>query len=443
MKKIEMYLSVGNDNGNSEHDLVIDGELICQPNVFAKVKELPNLDEVNPEYVVKNIDSNLIVTINSPSVNPGLYYVGDYARKSRHRTHDIKVGAENSKVDSDVPVVNTLGQIAGYAVQKAYKDNPNLEIEIEVKVDMSTELPVTQYSNENAKKFAEKFMKDNKHQVTVHVGTKRVNVNVLFEFVKVLPESVPLVFRLQKLNKKRLEKIEDEKERENFAKLIEEMFKEFNERYNSVEEKEGDKVKNIVKDDFIDGSYFKKKKILHISVGEGTTEYPKTNDIVFDPEFIEGSNNGVGHAIKEALTPFKKEFKFRTFTRQDYSNQLRDPNEKFHAEAMEYVETHLENEAEDILWYAKDEVEKANNDIDIICVHGGGSILMKDYLADELYNFGKETRIKIFYVPEKFAVTLEAWGMHEFTNSKLFKMLKEKHQASNNIENKDVETQNN
>ena len=30
-----MYLKIANDNGNSEQDLIIDDELIQQPNVFA------------------------------------------------------------------------------------------------------------------------------------------------------------------------------------------------------------------------------------------------------------------------------------------------------------------------------------------------------------------------------------------------------------------------
>lgn len=389
-------IKVGNDNGNSEHDIIIENTLISQPNVFARVRELPNLDDINVENAIRNIENNLIVTINSPSVAPSAYYVGEYARKSRERIVDIKVGAENSKLDSDVPVVNTLGQIAGYVVKKAYSENSEIPSDISVSVDMTTALPVTQYSKKNADEFAEKFTRD-KHMVTVNAGTKRINVTIEFSFVKVLPESVPTIFRLQKLDS------DDPNTKDILA---------------SFEKKYG--LSNL------DGSFFKNKKVLHIAIGEGTTEYPLTEDIAFNPQFIQGSNNGVGHAIKDALTPFKNEFKLRTFTRQDFSHQLKVQTEKYHVDALAYAKPFLESEADHILDIAKDEAEKANNDIDIIMVHGGGSILMKEYLIKQLYSFGDTARIQVLYIPEPHCVTLEAYGLYDFTDSPIFSKLKEK-----------------
>ena len=46
-----MHLLVGNDNGNAEQDMVINGRRISAPNVFARVGKLVNLDELNPEHV--------------------------------------------------------------------------------------------------------------------------------------------------------------------------------------------------------------------------------------------------------------------------------------------------------------------------------------------------------------------------------------------------------
>lgn len=393
---IKYAIKVGNDNGNSEHDIIIDNVLITQPNVFARVREIPNLDDVNIESAIKTIENNLIVTINSVSVAPSVYYIGEYARRSRERIVDIKVGAENSKLNSEVPVVNTLGQIAGYAVKKAYNENGEVPSDITVDVDMTTALPVTQYSKKNANEFAEKFTRD-KHMVTVNAGTKRINVTIEFSFVKVLPESVPTIFRLQKL------KSDDS--------VTKDILGGFETKYGLSS---------------LDGSFFKSKKVLHVAIGEGTTEYPLTEDIAFNPQFIEGSNNGVGHAIKDALTPFKNEFKLRTFTRQDFSHQLKNNDEKYHVDALDYAKPYLESEAAQILDIAKDEAEKANNNIDLIMVHGGGSILMREYLLEELYSFGESTRIKVLYIPEPHCVTLEAEGLYDFTDSPIFAKLKEK-----------------
>lgn len=416
-KKVEMFLEVGNDNGNSEHDIVIDGELIQQPNVMTRVRNLPLLDEINVQYVAKNIYDNLITTISSPSVRAGSYFVGKYALGSGGRIRNIEVGIDNSKVNSDVVIVNTLSQIAGHAVRKAFLQGEDLSnIELSVKVDMTTALPVTQYSKSTAELFIDKFMKD-KHMVTVHVGNINIIVHIKFEFARVLPESVPATFALQNMKlvlKQDTELTEDEKKHN---KKINDLFGDFNETFKNPEK-------------FIDGNYFVNKRILHVGIGEGTTEYPLTKDIVFDPNFIKGSDNGIGHAIDKALPEFKNEYGLIDYSRQKYSEVLRDKSHKYHEVAMDIVEGYIEEESEEILHNVKTEIQRANNEVDIVMVYGGGSILMKDYLKSKLEFLCDRANIKLFYVPEKFAVTLEGLGMYEFTKGKIFKKLKEKYVMS-------------
>ena len=104
-----MQFMVANDNGNSEQDLIINGQKISAPNVFARVGKLTNLDELNPEYVLKNIHDNLIV-----SVDGALYYVGAYAMSSGQHCRSITVGVDNDKVSSDIVYVNTLAHGNGH-----------------------------------------------------------------------------------------------------------------------------------------------------------------------------------------------------------------------------------------------------------------------------------------------------------------------------------------
>lgn len=97
---MKMTFNVGNDNGNSEHDLIIDGILITQPNVFSKVSKMPDLSSLDDDTFVENLMSNIISTIMTPSVNGGAassYFVGEYATKSGKLLHNIEVGAFNSK----------------------------------------------------------------------------------------------------------------------------------------------------------------------------------------------------------------------------------------------------------------------------------------------------------------------------------------------------------
>ena len=186
-KSEEIILKVGNDNGNNEHDIIINGNLIQQPNVYAKVRKLPNFDEVNKSYVLENISKNLIITCEEPN---GIYYIGDYAIKSGQTVRSIEVGVDNNKIESPIVKVNTLAQIAGYAIIEYAQENEiaNADI-IKVKVDMTTSLPVSYYSKANATKFAEEFL-NKKHLVTVHIGNKDVSVQIEFDFVKTIPEGV-------------------------------------------------------------------------------------------------------------------------------------------------------------------------------------------------------------------------------------------------------------
>lgn len=389
-KEIITNVRVGNDIGNSEHDIVINGILINQPNIFSTTKDLPNLDEINPEYIIENINDNLIVTINSPSCSPAIYYIGNNALNSGKTIHNMEVGLFNDKVNSDIVIINTLAQIAGYTVKKVFKRDPeSINSQLKVFVDMATSLPVTQYNKSAAEKLSEKFLKG-KHNVIVHVGNHRVDVDIIFEYVKVLPESVSVVFALQKMDGN--------------------IFEEFNTTYNQK----------------INGSYFINKRILHGSIGEGTTEYPITEDIEFNPNFIKGSNNGIGLAIEAAMENFLKDVHLRTYSRQNFSAALKKHDHKYHDKAYYHIEEPLETEAQAILHNLKVELEKANNEVDVMCIHGGGSILMKSKLHSKLIDLCNKADIKLFYVPEQYAVILEALGLYEFTSGDIFESLKKK-----------------
>lgn len=379
----EIYLRVGSDNGNSEHDLVINGDLIQQPNVYAKVRKLPNLDEVDKEYILNNIEKNLVVTCENPN---GIYYIGDYALKSGQSIRSIEVGVDNNKIDSPIVKVNILSQIAGYVVAKhGYKNNDI----IKVKVDMATSLPVGHYDRKSATAFANTFL-ESTYLVTVHVGNKAVRVQIEFEFVKVIPEGVTTAFYLK--------------------------------------DNQDDILNKVAQD--IDIEDINSARILHVAIGEGTTEYPMTKGVEFNPNFIKGSNNGIGYAIDKAMDEFKGEVGLVKFSRQDYSNILKDKEHKFYDLALDIIEPYIEEQAGEILSHIKREIEKANNEIDIVLVYGGGSILMQEILENKLQVFCKRAKISLLYVPEEFSVTLEAKGLYCFVCNDIFKILKERYLES-------------
>ena len=362
----KITLKVGNDNGNSEHDIIVNNKLIKQPNVFAKVAKLPNLDEVNKEYVLENIQDNLIVSFEG-----GLYYIGQNALKSGNRCRNIEVGVDNNKINSEIVFINTLAQIAGFAVQSKYSKDKEMDL-IKIDVDMTTSLPVAYYNKKNANMFAEKFM-EKKHKVNVFLGDEEISTEIKFTYVKVIPEGVTAMFSL---------------------------------------------IENINKE-------LENKRVLHIAIGEGTTEFPVTYGITFNPDFIDGTYNGVGQAIDSVIEDFKKQKGLLKFTRQDYSNVIKNPAHKYYDLAMEFIEPAIENEAEDILHMAKKVIQKANNEIDYVCIYGGGSILMRNTLEPKLKTFCERAGIDTCYLENDLAVTIESEGLYIFTESEIFKVLKE------------------
>jgi plasmid segregation protein ParM len=363
---MELKLLVGNDVGNSDTKMHINGDYHKQATVYSKINKIPNLDDVNVQAVHKNIMENIMVTINSPAVHAGTYYIGKRALVSGLAVYNMDV--TERKNTSDVYYINTLGLIAGYAVGQA----ETLDKKIEVVVDMACSLPVNQYNKQEAKIVRDRFTTDT-HNITVHLGNKRVIVDIRFNYIKVLPESVSIMFALKEMSKKN----------------------------------------------------YDDKKILHVAIGEGTTEYPLTTGVTFNPDFILGSNNGIGHAIEKALDPFKQKIGLMNYSRQKYSELLQTQH-KYSTIAVDYLQPHLDSESNTILRYVKGEIEKANGECDIVIVHGGGSILMREHLEKKLKEMCKQKEIELFFVNESNAVSLESQGLYAFAQSPIFEQLKNK-----------------
>ena len=407
MKKFEIKLKVGADNGNSEQDIIINGTQLQQADVYGRVVGKLNLEDLDQEKFMNDLENNLVIGIvGSRYVNSGEFYVGNYTLRGRASVRNTEVGADNNKTNSEVVYLNVIGQIAAYAVKKAYKGDKTVN-DVEVTVDMTTALPTTQYDKREAERFAEKFM-DGEHRLTVKTPEKDYFVNIKFNFVKVIPEGVTTTFAI--------------------AGGAEEIFKTYNKK---VKENLTKNTKDSLYLEELNTPYFAKqqRRILHISIGESTTEYPITDGLAFDPNFVQGSNNGNGHAIKKALPLFNNEFRCN-YSRQQFSDVVKNPNHKFNQDTINYLMGPLEDEAEEIYRNAVDELERANNEVDVIMIYGGGSILMREFLEPRLEEVARRIRSKILYIDKEHAVTLESKGLYNFTNSAIFKALKEKRLAT-------------
>lgn len=157
---------------------------------------------------------------------------------------------------------------------------------------MATALPVTQHTDETSAKFEKRFT-SGLHHVTVHLGMQRVAVKIVFPFAKVVPEATPVIFTLQK------DSAGGWREGEIFGDFLEsyEVDKKFN------------------------GSYFKDKRILHVDIGDGSTEYPITEGNKFLRQFVHGSHHGAVMRLKKRCRSLTDSFIWRT-ARVNFSAML-------------------------------------------------------------------------------------------------------------------------
>lgn len=387
------HFLVGNDNGNSEQDIYIDGELIQQPNVNVMIDKLPWSSDKDTliDVLMQEISENIVITLNSPAARPGIYYIGNKALSSGNAIDNMQIGIDDKSIN-ELPVVNTLAHIATKAVRNAFTEGKTLPEKIEVSVDMATALPITQWNEVAAGRFKDKFMKG-PHNVTVHIGQNRVDVTVKFEFVKVIPEGTPVVFALQSMN--------------------DDFYDDFNNIYGIKANKD----------------YFLDKRVLHCDIGDGTTEYPITQGSTFMRDFIDGSKNGAGHAIESSLSEFMNEANLPEVTRQYMEEVLKGMDlykAKYLNKAKKAIRVPLSNEARQILKKVISQLQRIRNEVDVIAVYGGGSILMRDSLFDEIKKIADQREVKLLYVSTRYAVTLNAVGLNEFVKGEIYKVLKER-----------------
>jgi plasmid segregation protein ParM len=397
---MNLKVNLANDNGNSEQALVFNGELYRQPNTYAMPAEKSFVDNTNPELLINSLMDELQVNIQSDSIlMGGNYFIGRKAIKSKYTAHTMSVETEK-KYDSELPIITTLGNLAAIGVKKSFEKNKKIPEILNLKVDMATALPVNQWTRETSEDFAKKFMNGN-HTVLVSVGHQTVKVSIKFEYVKVIPEGTPVLFTL----------IEDQDG--NYRN--DDIFNEFNKEY----------------DKQIDGEYFQDKRIKHVDIGDGTCDTPLTVGYEYDRDFVNGIPTGIGHSIIKAMGLFNKEVADVNISRQQFIDYIINQEHKFHDASLRLITQSMRSEVKAIYDHIADEVKRASYEVDVVCVYGGGSILMKDILYPMLKKLcdKPELQAELLWVPAKYAPLMNVEGLNIFLNNVL-PQLKEKDLAS-------------
>lgn len=372
-----MELFVGNDIGNSETKTIVNDTIIKQPSVIKKLLKKPDFTEVNEQKNISNLLDELVVHVSSDAIRrDGLYFVGKRANVTADKVENINIKLGN-KHKHDIPVVMTLSMLSARAIQLHYNENKEIPSTLDLDIEMVTAIPASEYSKEKAEQLENRFT-HNPHLVTVYVGDKTVVVKLSFNFVKVTQEGVPALYAFLE---------SDEDILENYRKLY--------------------PNDNSMPKDLRD------KKILHLDIGDGTSEYIYTVGLNPVIDACSGERRGVGHATEEAMKLLKEHVGgFLNINRQQFISILRDEDNKLHEEAKQFMREARFLQSDLIL---EDVEEKYTNNaagnVDIIAVYGGGSIQFKPELLDPLLEFAETVKCKVLWVPEKYAVDMNARGM--------------------------------
>lgn len=380
-----MKLVVANDIGNSETKMIVNDTLIKQPSVVKRLLSKPNVMETNVEKNIANLLDELIVHVTSNAIKrSGLYFIGKRANMTADKVENMNIKLGN-KSKHDIPVLMTLSMLAARSVQLAYQENQELPPSISVDVSMTTAIPASEYSADQARYLEGRFT-SNDHVVIVYVGETPVTVTLHFQTVKVTQEGIPALYAL----------LESENE----------ILKNYNEHY---------KKQAVPKD-------FANKRILHVDIGDGTTEYIYTVGMNPVTDVCSGEKRGVGHATEEATQLLKEEVGgFLNLNRQQFMDIFRDPSHHLHDLAVRFMQEARYSQAQRILEDIQEKYSDIAGNVDVIAVYGGGSIQFKEELYEELLDFANIVHCEVLWIPEKYAVDMNVNGLHVINQKILFK----------------------
>ncbi|PFY98760.1 hypothetical protein COL60_29945 [Bacillus pseudomycoides] len=381
---------VEDDNGNSEKKITINGEMLKFPNTYSYVYKEPVPMEKKIEELVYGLFHNMDVTVNSSALKGQVaqrIFVGERAIRSGADLQNLNIRSNRGKHKQDTTIMTTVSAIACRAVQDMFKNEGSLEegANIETNISMVTALPASEWNKEKAKELSERFT-NSSHHVTVTVGDVRIYVTLKFEKVIVVQEGTVALFDL----------IEDGKG--NYRN--DDLFDEFKEMYD---------MKDIT------GEYFSEKRLLHIDIGDGTTEYVVTKGYDYDNDHSSGERHGIGHAIERAKKDFEDEWGF-SVERQEFAGYLKEEHPKYYEDAKKFLARAKFNLADEVLDTAETKLQDLKYDVDVVVVYGGGSIQLKENLFEDLKEICDSKKIKILWIKPKYATEMNVQGMTVFSS---------------------------
>lgn len=398
-------MKVANDLGYGAVKAVIDGKEIKFPSVFTIEREQDIASPIEFENKGQQDDymndflSHMDVTISSSAVKmPGRFLIGQNAVDQNLPLTHFDINDYAGKSESDYSLILTLSMVAGAAVEEAYKEGKDLSDPIKVKAKMATALPIKEGSNIETKNRYRGRYTENTHQVTFHNFKNPITVSVEFEKVLVATEGESAQFFIS-TNKNK--------------KLTEGIKADFIAHYSDLIENP-DEVDKII-DQLIHA-----KNVISIDIGAGTVDIVV---LVNGKPLVVASfslSEGYDNALEEALEVLRdKRYNFSSVAElKEFLASEPTPLSRARYNAVQsIVFAQLEPFCNRIVDEVSRALRKAGADIQVVFVHGGGSIPMKDHsqlrvkLEDKLRSYNGGYTVPALWIPAPFAQTLNRDGL--------------------------------
>lgn len=364
------------------------------PSCVATVPNPTDLAAVDVASEIENIFDRATMTFDSPLVT-GIFattrsYLGRRGVESGKSIAAFDIESHVSKAEQPLSAVLVLSIVAGAALQNYYRTNKKLPTEtIQVESRTALALPITEYKKYRDV-FSNGFTKTS-HFVCFHNFETPVRVEIKFSKVSVLAEGASAQVAIVSKG-------------ETFMNAL---LKDV--RSNGI------KLEGISARDILEAT-----GTLGIDIGEGTVNFPVFTGTHFNTDFSASLSKGYGTVLENSLAPLQAannvfhDRKSLSEFLQTVPSALK--RHKFDS-AMAIVTAESMTLVDAIVKEFTSILNKANGQIEVVYVYGGGASPLREALYPALIQAAKQfsagDEFPIMYLDSKYSRFLNREGLFQ------------------------------
>jgi len=369
------------------------------PSCVASVANPTDLAVTDVAAEIDDIFNRANVTFDSPLVTGILAttrsYLGRRGVESGKPITTFDIDGNISKAEQPLSAVLVLSIIASAALQDYYRTNDALPTEtIPVVSKTALALPITEFKKYRDS-FSNNFMK-NTHIVCFHNFETPVRVEIKFEKVSVLAEGasaqVAIISKGEAFMNALLEDV----------------------RNNGI------KLDGITASDILEAS-----GTLGIDIGEGTVNFPVFTGTHFNTDFSANLSKGYGTVLESSLAPLQAAnnvFHDRKSLGEFLQQKPSALKKRKYDGAMAVVNAESMTLVDSIVKEFTRILNKANGQIEVVYVYGGGASPLKEMLYPALIqaaqSFSAGDEFPIMYLDSRYSRFLNREGLFQLAMTK-------------------------